>query len=191
MKIRTFASILILILAVLITSDGFSKSKKSIPIEDAMKKFKGVYINTEYSGYDFYQHPQKCIIFSEGKMKMLARNIPLKLIPTPRRFRGHSTSFFIHSYMAATSSLQHEPGFTVLEAGTQSSSIDESFNSIFLDADVSITLWWIVSAPCTFKVGLRKGRDNCDRSEERCSGVYRTLDRDTPRPAPNSGARLY
>jgi hypothetical protein len=73
MKTKPLAIILILILAVLIASDGFAKKKNVIPIEDAVKKLEGVYINTEHSGYDYYRHPQKRIIFSNGKMDVYAK----------------------------------------------------------------------------------------------------------------------
>jgi hypothetical protein len=35
-------------------------------LNDAMKKFEGVYINTEYSG-EGYTHPQKKVITSDGR----------------------------------------------------------------------------------------------------------------------------
>jgi hypothetical protein len=73
MKTRTYVSILILVLAVLIISEGFAQKKKVIPIEDAVKKLEGVYVNTEHSGYDYYRHPQKRVIFTNGKMNIYTK----------------------------------------------------------------------------------------------------------------------
>jgi hypothetical protein len=50
MKTRMFVSILILVLAVLIIIGSCATGKKMITVDDAMKRFEGVYVNTEYSG---------------------------------------------------------------------------------------------------------------------------------------------
>jgi hypothetical protein len=65
MKVRTLLSILILIVVLLIASDGFARRKKVVPIEEAIIQLEGVYTNTEYSGYDLY-HMQKCVIRADG-----------------------------------------------------------------------------------------------------------------------------
>ena len=74
MKTRMLVSILILILAVLIVSDGFAKRRKAIPIEDAIKQFEGIYVNTEYSGQQ--NQTQKFVITSDGRVEdwLLATN---------------------------------------------------------------------------------------------------------------------
>jgi hypothetical protein len=54
----------------LLASEGWAKRKKAIPIEDAIKKYEGVYVNTEYEGNDYQRHPQKRIIYSDGKMEV-------------------------------------------------------------------------------------------------------------------------
>jgi len=68
MKTRTLVSILILVLAVLIIAGSCATGKKMITVDDAMKKFEGVYVNTEYSGQKPTQ-PQKFVITSDGRME--------------------------------------------------------------------------------------------------------------------------
>ena len=64
MKTRTFVSILILVLAVLIVSDGYAKRRKAISEEDFFVAFSGTWVNTEYMGD--YGTPQKMIRFPNG-----------------------------------------------------------------------------------------------------------------------------
>ncbi len=61
MKSRTLISVVILIMVVLIIAGSCATGKKIISVDDAMKQFEGVYVNTEYSGQDVY-HPQKFVI---------------------------------------------------------------------------------------------------------------------------------
>jgi hypothetical protein len=68
MKTRTFTSIMILILAVLIVAGSCATGKKMITVDDAMKQFEGVYVNTEYSGLKTTQ-PQKYVITSDGRIE--------------------------------------------------------------------------------------------------------------------------
>ncbi len=68
MKNRTLISVLILIMAVLIIAGSCATGKKIISVDDAMKQFEGVYVNTEYSGQDVY-HPQKFVITSDGRIE--------------------------------------------------------------------------------------------------------------------------
>ena len=51
MKTRTYVSIMIFILAVMIASDGFAKRKKPISDEDLVKAYTGSWINTEVGYY--------------------------------------------------------------------------------------------------------------------------------------------
>jgi hypothetical protein len=50
-------SLLIFILAVLIIAGNCATGKKIITVDDAMKQFEGVYVNTEYSGVKMTTHP--------------------------------------------------------------------------------------------------------------------------------------
>jgi len=65
---RTLASILILVLAVLIIAGSCATGKKMITVDDAMKQFEGIYVNTEYSGLKTTQ-PQKYVITSDGRVE--------------------------------------------------------------------------------------------------------------------------
>ena len=71
MKTRTFVSTLILVLSVMIVIGSCATGKKIISVEDAMKQFEGVYVNTEYSGQNPY-FPQKCVITSDGRIEKWA-----------------------------------------------------------------------------------------------------------------------
>jgi hypothetical protein len=66
-----FVSVLILVFAVLIIAGGCATGKKIISIDDAMKQFEGVYVNTEYSGQDPH-YPQKFVIASDGRIERWA-----------------------------------------------------------------------------------------------------------------------
>ena len=68
MKTRTLVSILILVLAVLIVIGSCATGKKIISVDDAMKQFEGVYVNTEYSG-EGRTNPQKKVITSDGRIE--------------------------------------------------------------------------------------------------------------------------
>ena len=65
MKTRTLTLTVILIMAVLVITGSCATGKKIISVDVAMKKFEGVYVNTEYSG-EGYTHPQKKVITSDG-----------------------------------------------------------------------------------------------------------------------------
>ena len=68
MKTRTLVSILILVLVALAIIGSCAKRKKAISIEDAMKQFEGVYVNTEYSRF-VDLHAQKRVIILDGKIE--------------------------------------------------------------------------------------------------------------------------
>ena len=68
MKARTFVSILILVLAVMVIAGSCATMKQAISIDDAMKEFAGVYVNTEYDGNRKTQ-PQKYVVTSDGKIE--------------------------------------------------------------------------------------------------------------------------
>jgi hypothetical protein len=72
MKTRTFVSILILVLAVMVIAGSCATGKKMITVDDAMKQFEGVYVNTEYSGQEITQ-PQKFVINSNGRIEDWSR----------------------------------------------------------------------------------------------------------------------
>ena len=73
MKNRSLVSILILVLAVLIIIGSCATGKKIISVDDAMKDFEGVYVNTEYTGEgEGYTHPQKKIITFDRKWEYWA-----------------------------------------------------------------------------------------------------------------------
>ena len=72
MKTRMFVLILILVLAVMIIAGSCATGKKMITVDDAMKKFEGVYVNTEYSGQKA-THPQKFVITSDGRVEDWSR----------------------------------------------------------------------------------------------------------------------
>jgi hypothetical protein len=76
---RTLVSILILVFAVLIIVGSCATGKKIITVDDAMKKFEGIWINTEYAESDF-MHPQMFIITSDGGIEY--RQLSTKTIPT-------------------------------------------------------------------------------------------------------------
>ena len=63
---QNVVSILILVLAVLFFVGSCSTGKKIISVDDAMKQFERVYINTECSGQD-PDYPQKVVITSDGE----------------------------------------------------------------------------------------------------------------------------
>jgi len=67
-KIRMFVLILILVLAVMNIVGSCATGKKMITVDDAMKQFEGVYVNTEYSGQKG-THPQKFVIISDGRIE--------------------------------------------------------------------------------------------------------------------------
>jgi len=67
MKTRKLVIILILIAAVLIIVGSCATGKKIITVNDAMKQFEGVYINTEYSGS--MKDAQKIVIASDGRIE--------------------------------------------------------------------------------------------------------------------------
>jgi len=67
MKSRTLISVLILIMAVLVIAGSCATGKKIISVDDAMKQFEEIYINTEYSGQDV-DHPQKFVITSDERI---------------------------------------------------------------------------------------------------------------------------
>jgi hypothetical protein len=64
MKSRRLISISIFVLAVLIIAGSCATGKKLITVDDAVKNFNGVYVNTEY-GERAYQ-PQKIVITIDG-----------------------------------------------------------------------------------------------------------------------------
>ena len=68
MKTKTLVSILILVLVVLIIAGSCATGKKMITVDDAIKQFEGVYVNTEYSGVKA-THPQKFVITSDGRLE--------------------------------------------------------------------------------------------------------------------------
>jgi hypothetical protein len=65
MKTRSFASILILILAVLIFAGSCATRKKAISETDLFEAYSGTWINTEYSGDSW--GVQKMIYFPDGR----------------------------------------------------------------------------------------------------------------------------
>jgi hypothetical protein len=66
MKSRMFVAICSMLLITFIYISGCATRKKIISSDEAMKKFKGVYVNTEYSG-EGYNHPQKWVLTSDGR----------------------------------------------------------------------------------------------------------------------------
>jgi len=64
MKARMLLPILILVLAVLIVSDGFAQRRKVISEEDFFVAFSDTWVNTDYMGG--YGTPQKKIRFPNG-----------------------------------------------------------------------------------------------------------------------------
>ena len=68
MKTRMLVLILILVFTVLIVIGSCATGKKIISVDDAMKKYSGVYVNTECSG-EGYTHPQKKVITSDGRIE--------------------------------------------------------------------------------------------------------------------------
>jgi hypothetical protein len=52
----------------MIIAESCATRKNIITVEDAMKQFEGVYVNTEYEGY-IDMSPQKRIIYLDGKME--------------------------------------------------------------------------------------------------------------------------
>ena len=66
MKSRMFVAICSMLLVVFIFVGGCAARKKIISSDDAMKKFAGVYINTEYSG-EGYDYVQKKVLTSDGR----------------------------------------------------------------------------------------------------------------------------
>jgi hypothetical protein len=64
MKTRLFVLILILPLAVMITSDGFAKRKKTISDEDLAKAYTGTWINEEYK-YEWWR-VEKFVLLADG-----------------------------------------------------------------------------------------------------------------------------
>jgi len=68
MKTKMVISISILGLAVIIIAGSCAIGKKMITVDDAMKRFEGVYVNIEYSGQKMTQ-PQKFVITSDGRIE--------------------------------------------------------------------------------------------------------------------------
>jgi hypothetical protein len=70
MKTRTFVSILILVLAVLIIAGGCATGKKAqMPEEELFKKLSGTWVNEEYnqiSGVIGMGWPVKLVVYSDG-----------------------------------------------------------------------------------------------------------------------------
>ena len=66
MKARISVSICIVFIVVFIFIGGLAFGITIFSVNDAMKKFEGVYINTEYSG-EGYTHPQKRVLTSDGR----------------------------------------------------------------------------------------------------------------------------
>jgi len=64
MKARTFVSILILVLAVLIIAGSCATRRKAISDEDFMEAWSGTWINTDYGEGS---NPQKKIYYSDGR----------------------------------------------------------------------------------------------------------------------------
>jgi hypothetical protein len=58
----------LLILTVFVILVSCATGKKIITVDDAMKRFEGVYVNTEYSGQEMTQ-PQKFVITSDGRIE--------------------------------------------------------------------------------------------------------------------------
>jgi len=81
MRTRTLVSIVILVLAVLLVISSCATGKKMITVDDAMKKFEGVWINTEYEELDF-MHPQKLIVTSDGRIE--TRQLSTQTIPSDK-----------------------------------------------------------------------------------------------------------
>jgi hypothetical protein len=69
MKTRTYVSILILVLAVLIVVGSCATKRKAISDEDFFEVWSGTWINTDYGGGNFFQ---KIINYPDGTLEMFA-----------------------------------------------------------------------------------------------------------------------
>jgi hypothetical protein len=70
MKARTFVSILILVLAVLIAIGSCATTKKAISEEDFFETWSGTWINTDYGGGDLHQ---KVISHPDGTLEFFGK----------------------------------------------------------------------------------------------------------------------
>jgi hypothetical protein len=74
MKTRTFVSILILVLAVLIVVGSCATGKKAqMSEEDLIKKLRGTWVNEDYNGV-MAQWPAKCVVMSDGTYDAFAES---------------------------------------------------------------------------------------------------------------------
>jgi hypothetical protein len=68
MKTRMLVMIYIFFVVMFLLTGSSATEKKIIPVDDAVKIFEGIYINTEYSGFSI-RYPQKFVISTDKRIE--------------------------------------------------------------------------------------------------------------------------
>jgi len=71
---RMLVSIIIFVLALLIVAGSCTTGKKIISVNNAIKDFEGIFVNTEYPGS--LRYPQKIVITSDGRVGTWFQSYP-------------------------------------------------------------------------------------------------------------------